>query len=107
MESIFHNLISNALKYKDGTRIPEIKIYTEIKNNCLFLHVKDNGLGIDLARHGDKIFGMHQVFHKHPNAKGIGLFMTKTQIESMDGKISVTSEVNVGTTFTVQFSAGK
>lgn len=107
LESIFHNLISNALKYKDGTRIPEIKIYTEIKNNCLFLHVKDNGLGIDLARHGDKIFGMHQVFHKHPNAKGIGLFMTKTQIESMDGKISVTSEVNVGTTFTVQFSAGK
>lgn len=107
LESIFHNLISNAIKYKDGTRIPEINIYTEIKNNCIFLHVKDNGLGIDLTRHGDKIFGMHQVFHKHPNAKGIGLFMTKTQIESMDGKISVASEVNVGTTFTVQFSAGK
>lgn len=107
LESIFHNLISNAIKYKDGTRIPDIKIYTETRNNSLFLHVKDNGLGIDLTRHGDKIFGMHQVFHKHPNAKGIGLFMTKTQIESMNGKISVVSEVNVGTTFTVQFSIGK
>lgn len=107
LESILHNLISNAIKYKDGTRIPEIKIYTETRNNSLFLHVKDNGLGIDLARHGDKIFGMHQVFHQHPNAKGIGLFMTKTQIESMNGKISVASEVNVGTTFTVQFSIGK
>ncbi len=107
LESIFHNLISNAIKYKDGTRIPDIKIYTETRNNSLFLYVKDNGLGIDLARHGDKIFGMHQVFHQHPSAKGIGLFMTKTQIESMNGKISVTSEVNVGTTFTVQFSVGK
>lgn len=107
LESIFHNLISNAIKYKDGTRIPEIKIYTEIKNNSLFLYVKDNGLGIDMARHSEKIFGMHQVFHKHPNAKGIGLFITKTQIESMNGKISVASEVNVGTTFTVQFSLGK
>lgn len=107
LESILHNLISNAIKYKDGTRIPEIKIYTETRNNSLFLHVKDNGLGIDLGRHGDKIFGMHQVFHQHPNAKGIGLFMTKTQIESMNGKISVASEVNVGTTFTVQFSIGK
>jgi len=107
LESIFHNLISNAIKYKDGTRIPEIKIYTEIKNNSLFLYVKDNGLGIDLTRHNEKIFGMHQVFHKHPNAKGIGLFMTKTQIESMNGKISVASEVNLGTTFTVQFSIGK
>jgi len=107
LESIFHNLISNALKYKDGTRVPEIKIYTEIKNNKLLLHVKDNGLGIDLARHGDKIFGMHQVFHKHPNSKGIGLFMTKTQIENMNGKISVISEVNAGSTFTVEFSIDK
>lgn len=104
LESIFHNLISNAIKYKDEARLPEINIHTEIKNNKLLLHVNDNGLGIDLARYSDKIFGMHQVFHKHPNAKGIGLFMTKTQIESMNGKISVASEVNKGTTFTVEFS---
>jgi len=104
LESIFHNLISNAIKYKDEARLPEINIHTEIKNNKLLLHVKDNGLGIDLERYGDKIFGMHQVFHKHPNAKGIGLFMTKTQIESTNGKISVASEVNKGTTFTVEFS---
>lgn len=104
LESIFHNLISNAIKYKDEARLPEINIHTEIKNNKLLLHVKDNGLGIDLERYGDKIFGMHQVFHKHPNAKGIGLFMTKTQIESTNGKISVASEVNKGTAFTVEFS---
>ena len=105
LESIFHNLISNALKYRDLVRIPEITIQTEKKNNHIFLHVADNGLGIDLEKNGHKIFGMHQIFHNHPDAKGIGLFMTKTQIESMKGKISVSSEANVGTTFTVMFAA--
>ena len=104
LESIFHNLISNALKYRDLTRIPEITIQTEKKNNHIFLHVADNGLGIDLEKNGHKIFGMHQIFHNHPDAKGIGLFMTKTQIESMKGKISVSSEASVGTTFTVMFA---
>ena len=104
LESIFHNLISNALKYRDLVRIPEITIQTEKKNNHIFLHVADNGLGIDLEKNGHKIFGMHQVFHNHPDAKGIGLFMTKTQIESMKGKISVSSEASVGTTFTVMFA---
>ena len=104
LESIFHNLISNALKYRDLVRIPEITIQTEKKNNHIFLHVADNGLGIDLEKNGHKIFGMHQIFHNHPDAKGIGLFMTKTQIESMKGKISVSSEANVGTTFTVMFA---
>lgn len=103
LESIFHNLISNALKYRDKVRIPEINIRTEKKNGNIFLHISDNGLGIDLEKNGHKIFGMHQIFHNHPDAKGIGLFMTKTQIESMKGKITVSSEVNVGTTFTVMF----
>lgn len=103
MDSIFHNLISNALKYRSPDRIPKIHVYTESKNNHIYLHVSDNGLGIDLAKNGHKLFGMNQVFHKHPEAKGIGLFMTKAQIESMKGKITVSSEVNSGTTFIVMF----
>lgn len=104
LESIFHNLISNALKYRDKIRIPEITIKTEKINGNIFLHITDNGIGIDLDKNGHKIFGMHQIFHNHPDAKGIGLFMTKTQIESMKGKISVKSQVNIGTTFTVMFT---
>ncbi|MBU7569698.1 MAG: CHASE3 domain-containing protein [Flavobacterium sp.] len=103
LESIFHNLISNALKYRALERTPEITIRSERKNNIVYLYVIDNGLGIDLNKNGHKIFGMNQIFHNHPEAKGIGLFMTKTQIESMKGKISVASEVNIGTTFTVMF----
>ncbi len=104
LESIFHNLISNALKYRDRNRKPIIAMRTEIKGNNLNLFVTDNGIGIDLARHGAKIFGMNQRFTDRPDSKGIGLFMTKTQIESMNGKISVGSEPNVGSTFTIQFA---
>jgi len=103
LDSIFHNLISNALKYRNPAKTPEIHVRTEFKNNHIYLHVSDNGLGIDLAKNGHKLFGMNQVFHKHPEAKGIGLFMTKAQIESMKGRISVISEIGKGTTFTVMF----
>lgn len=67
------------------------------------MEVSDNGLGIDLVKYGDKLFGMHKTFHDNPNAKGIGLFITKNQIEALGGKISVKSETNKGSTFTVVF----
>ena len=67
------------------------------------LNVMDNGLGIDLDKYGKKLFGMYKTFHRNKDARGIGLFITKNQVESMGGKISVVSEVNVGTTFTVKF----
>ena len=103
MESIFQNLIGNALKYKSPERVPEIEITSKLENGKIVLSFKDNGLGIDLEKHGHKIFGLNKVFHNHPEAKGIGLFMTKTQIEAMGGKITVTSKVNEGSTFNVYF----
>ncbi|AWG25424.1 CHASE3 domain-containing protein [Flavobacterium kingsejongi] len=91
LESIFQNLISNALKYRDPNRRPEITIHTEITKQTILLHVSDNGLGIDMSKNGSKLFGMKQIFHNHPEAKGIGLFIVKTQIENMKGRISVQS----------------
>ena len=104
LESIFHNLISNALKYRSPERKPHIIVRSSIKDSIIQLTVEDNGLGIDLTKHAGKIFGMHQVFHRHPDAKGIGLFITKAQIESLQGKITVKSEVGTGTIFTVSFN---
>jgi chemotaxis protein histidine kinase CheA len=49
---------------------------------------------------------MYKTFHEHKEARGIGLFITKNQIESMNGKIEVASEVGVGTTFTLYFEKG-
>lgn len=104
MESIFLNLIGNAIKYSAEDRAPHIEIKTEVKNEINIITFKDNGLGIDLKKHGSKLFGLNKVFHRHPDAKGVGLYLTKTQIEAMGGTISATSEVNVGTTFTIKFN---
>lgn len=104
LESIFLNLIGNAIKYKSEARVPEIFITTEVVNGKIVLKFKDNGLGIDLEKHGHKLFGLNKVFHRHPDAKGVGLFLTKTQIEAMGGAISASSIVNVGTTFTINFN---
>ena len=67
------------------------------------LFFKDNGMGIDLERNRDKIFGLYQRFHNHPDSKGLGLYLVKSQVESLGGSISVESEVDKGTTFTITF----
>jgi len=103
LESIFLNLIGNAIKYRSNDRDPEINIRSERDNEKIKLTISDNGLGINLDRHGNKIFGLNKVFHRHPDAKGVGLYMTKTQIEAMGGAINVSSKVNEGTTFTIIF----
>lgn len=101
LESIMLNLISNALKYRHPDRIPEILIRTIKKNGKTILSITDNGLGIDLLKNGHKMFGMYKTFHSHPDAKGIGLFITKSQIESLGGSIEVESQENTGTTFII------
>ena len=97
------NLVGNAIKYKSEDRELELFIESDIKEGRIVLTFKDNGLGIDLKRHGHKLFGLNKVFHRHPDAKGVGLFMTKTQIEAMGGTISASSKVNVGTAFNINF----
>lgn len=103
LESILLNLISNALKYRSPVRLPKIQVTTFVKNNRKILRVSDNGLGIDLDRHGEKVFGFKKTFHENSDARGIGLFLIKTQIETLGGTISVESKEGTGTTFTVTF----
>ena len=76
---------------------------TRINEGKIELEIADNGLGIDLKKYGHKLFGLNQVFHRHKDAKGVGLFIIKNQIESLNGTISCNSEVNKGTIFTVIF----
>ncbi|MGS0527385.1 PAS domain-containing sensor histidine kinase [Zobellia nedashkovskayae] len=104
LESIFLNLISNSMKYRSKIRKPEIEIESTNLNGNIMLEFRDNGLGIDLIQHGHKLFGLNKVFHRHPDAKGVGLFLTKSQIESMGGTINAYSKVDVGTTFTINFN---
>ncbi len=103
LESILQNLISNAIKYAHPNRPPVIHVGTQRKDGKTILIVKDNGIGIDLKKYGSKVFNLYSTFHHHPEAQGIGLFLIKSQIESLGGSIWVESEVNVGTTFFMEF----
>lgn len=103
IDSILTNLISNAIKYQSPHRKLIIEVKTKLIDDHIVLSVSDNGLGIDLNRHKDAMFKIRKVFHSHPDAKGFGLFMTKTQVEAMGGTIWVESSPDVGSTFFVQF----
>ena len=102
LESILQNLLTNALKYRHPHRRPEISCRTVKDHNHIYMIFEDNGIGIDMDRYGDKVFGMYKTFHQNPDAKGIGLFITRNQIESLGGTIKIDSTVNVGTKFTIR-----
>jgi len=101
--SILFNLISNSIKYRRPGVHPVIEIRSAIKDGHVELTIRDNGLGIDLAKRGAQVFGLYKRFHSHVEGKGMGLFMVKTQVEVLGGKITVESEVNKGTIFHIVF----
>ncbi|PKD19987.1 hypothetical protein APR41_15015 [Salegentibacter salinarum] len=103
LHSIFYNLISNSIKYRKLDIPPQIKISSKIKEGIIFITFEDNGLGIDLEKKGDQVFGLYRKFHNHVEGKGMGLFLVKTQVELLGGKISIESEVNGGTKFIITF----
>jgi signal transduction histidine kinase len=101
LESITLNLLTNAIKYSDPKKDKKVEIRINKSSEWTIVEVEDNGLGIDLKRQGRKMFGMYKTFHDHPDSRGIGLFITKNQIEAIGGKIEVESQEGVGTTFKV------
>jgi signal transduction histidine kinase len=101
LDSILMNLVSNAIKYRHESRTPVVNIRTYVAEDYICLAVKDNGLGIDLELFKDKLFVLYNRFHLHVEGKGMGLYLVKTQITALGGKIEVESEINKGTTFQV------
>ncbi len=103
MENILYNFINNALKYSKPDVPLKIAVATYTHNNKPVLSVTDNGLGIDLDRYSGKMFKLNQVFHAGYESKGIGLYITRLQIESFGGSIEVKSKVEEGSQFIVRF----
>jgi len=103
LESIFLNLLTNSIKYKSLNKQLKIWVTSKVVGDNLILTFKDNGIGIDLVRNRDKVFGLYQRFHNYPDSKGLGLYLVKSQVETMGGTITIDSEVNKGTTFTIIF----
>ena len=104
--SIFYNLITNSIKYRQVEIPCIIKIESHLLDQKLQLIFTDNGLGIDLEKQGDQVFGLYKRFHPNTEGKGLGLFMVKAQVEKLGGKISVRSEVNKGAEFKIEFELG-
>ncbi|MDB5156025.1 MAG: hypothetical protein JWR50_732 [Mucilaginibacter sp.] len=100
--SIFYNLISNSIKFKR----PEEKLLLQItsyqKKDKISIHFEDNGKGIDLEQNGDKLFGLYRRFDISVDGKGMGLYMVKTQVETLGGQIKVKSKPGTGTTFIME-----
>ncbi|WP_347158890.1 PAS domain S-box protein [Pontibacter chitinilyticus] len=103
MQSIITNLISNAYKYKASDRKLHLTLNTSKHSNYICLSVSDNGLGLDLPRLKDKMFGLYKRFHPNIEGRGLGLHLVKTQAELLNGKVEVESQLGVGTTFNIYF----
>ena len=101
LRSILLNLLTNAVKYSSPDRKSKIEIKTVNTKDFIELSVKDNGVGIDLEKHKDKFFGLFKKLHKGKEGKGVGLYITKSHVESMGGTINVKSELDKGSTFIV------
>ena len=101
--SIFFNLISNSIKYRRQEVHSIIRIRSRLQKDKIELIFTDNGMGIDLKKNAGQIFGLYKRFHSNIEGKGMGLFMVKTQVETLGGKISVKSEENNGTEFIIEF----
>jgi len=105
--SVFYNLISNSIKYRKADVRLRILIQSHKKDGKVVLEFTDNGSGIDLNKHQSNLFGLYKRFHQNIEGKGMGLYMVKSQVESLGGKISVTSNLDVGTTFRIEFDSSE
>lgn len=106
LESVLLNLITNSIKYAQPGIAPVVRVRSFKAEKHLVLEVADNGLGMDMEKVGNKLFGLHQKFSDRADSKGIGLYLVHNHVASMGGKIEVSSKLNEGTTFKISIPAG-
>lgn len=102
LDSIFHNLITNAIKYGLTRHSKKIDVSASEEDDQILIEIKDYGMGLDLEKYGDKLFKLGSRLHSNADGQGLGLFMTKNQIEALGGKITVASKLNMGTKFSIR-----
>ena len=102
LRSIVYNLLSNAVKYHHPDRPPVVRVQAVRQPQGTTLTVQDNGLGLTELQQR-QLFGLFQRLHTHVEGTGVGLYIVKRLVENAGGTITVASEPEVGTTFTVFF----
>jgi PAS domain S-box-containing protein len=101
LDSILLNMLTNGIKFRGPDRDAYVRLSATKDGKRTVITIEDNGLGVDLEIHGAKMFGLYKTFHQNTDSKGLGLFITKNQIEAMGGTVIVNSKVDVGTTFVI------
>jgi PAS domain S-box-containing protein len=100
--SILYNLLSNSIKYRLSETPLHIHLQSTEEEKFVCLSVKDNGMGIDLMKNEEKVFGLYKRFHGDTfPGKGVGLHLVKVHAESLGGKVEIESKVNEGTQFKI------
>ncbi|MDC1068209.1 PAS domain-containing protein [Candidatus Kapabacteria bacterium] len=102
IESIFYNLLSNSLKYRKKDIQLEINVETYQEDGWVYLIYQDNGLGIDLEKHSKKLFQFSQTIHSGFKGTGVGMFITKAQVERLGGTITPISELGKGLKYIIK-----
>lgn len=99
LKVIINNLLSNAIKYSDPNKPNRfVKIQAFINNNCCFIRISDNGIGI-CSEHQEKIFNMFFRASEKSDGSGLGLYIVKETVQRLKSQINCQSEEGVGTTF--------
>lgn len=102
-ENVLHNLVLNSILFRNRRKKLKVNIScSQISDTVMELKVEDNGQGIDLTNgKKERVFEMYGRQNRSVPGKGMGLFLAKSQITTMGGKIDVTSEIGKGAVFTV------
>ena len=99
IQSIIYHLIHNSIKFRHPDRPPVIEICVREEKNQIIISIQDNGLGINIERYKDQLFGLYKRFHGHVKGRGLGLHLVKTQVDVIGGQIELISTENKGAKF--------
>ena len=94
LTSIFQNLLDNAIKYR--TESSYVKISVKDEDKGVEIKVEDNGIGIPKSIH-EKVFDMFFRANLSSKGSGLGLYLVKTSVEKLGGKMQLLSQENKGT----------
>lgn len=103
LQSIFLNLITNAIKYAKPDRPPVITIYSDQVGGRSRLVISDNGSGFDSAKLKREMFDLSKKFYENPSSKGIGLYLVYSQVSALGGEVEIESTPGEGTKVVIRF----
>lgn len=101
IQSIFYNLLSNAMKFRSPDRTLRVVASSRVDDRNAVLEVVDNGLGFNTDQHAAQLFRLYKRFHTHVAGRGLGLYLIKSQLEVLHGSIEVESQPGKGSRFRV------